>query len=182
MALIVEDGTGLATANAYIDRTFADTYHRERANTAWTGSASDKEAAILKATEYIDRAYSFRGSLVKDHASDPPQALAWPRLAAEDPEGRIVGETSVPVQVQRACAEAALAALVLGSLDGSYVTGRLIRSTERVGDMSTAATYDGGLSVGDIDADGSANPLDFPIVTAILRPVLADINPSLIRA
>ena len=35
----------------------ADTYHAERGNTTWTGSDADKDAARLRATEYIDQAY-----------------------------------------------------------------------------------------------------------------------------
>ncbi len=182
MALIVEDGTGLATANAYITEAFADGYHSERCNDGWAASQSQKEAAIIRATEYIDREFCFRGSLVKDNSSDPPQALAWPRVGVDDNDGRVVDDESVPVAVQRACAELALSAIVLGALDGSFVTGRLLRSTERVGDVSNAATYDGGVSIGDLNTDAQANPLSFPIAIAILRPLLSGMNQTIVRA
>ena len=182
MALIVEDGTGLATANAYISETFANTYHSERCNEGWAGATTQKEAAIRKATEYLDREFCFRGSLVKDHVDDPPQALAWPRVGVDDNEGRVIDDESVPLAVERACAELALSALVLGKLDGSFVTGRLLRSTERVGDVSNAATYDGGVSIGDLNSDALANPLSFPIAIAILRPLLSGMSQTIVRA
>lgn len=62
MTLIVEDGTGIYEANAYAGRGFVRNYllKRNRA-TAWD-AASDaiKDAAIIAATDYIDRRFGPR--------------------------------------------------------------------------------------------------------------------------
>ena len=56
--LIVEDGTGLANANAYVSVEFADEYFSARGNQTWVGLGSaDKEAAIIKATDYLEAVY-----------------------------------------------------------------------------------------------------------------------------
>lgn len=74
--MIVEDGSGLANSNSYVDLEFADAYHTDRGNSAWTGDNAIKEAALIRATDYIDQVYGSRwigNSLTED------QALAWPR-------------------------------------------------------------------------------------------------------
>jgi hypothetical protein len=104
--LILEDGTGKPNANAYIDRAHADSYHTLRDNTAWLGATTHtKIAAIIRATEYVDRRWIFVGELEVE-----TQALAWPRTPAIDAEGRDVGGT-VPDAIKRATAEYALRAL-----------------------------------------------------------------------
>ena len=103
MALIVEDGTGLPTANAFISYTGASTYHSDRGNIAWAQASEAKgNAAILYATEYINSTFQWRGtSIVEDD-----QALNLPTKGGYDDQGReIIG---LPVQVPRATAELAL--------------------------------------------------------------------------
>lgn len=107
--LIVEDGTGLANADAYIDVAFADTYHLNRNNAAWaSASADEKLAAIRDATRYIDSAYCFAGWVRNIH---DPQSLQFPRYGLVfnyKPLDRIwpLG------RLQQATAEAAARALV----------------------------------------------------------------------
>ena len=56
--MIPEDGTGLASANAYVSIEFADEYFSARKNEAWAGlDSAAKEAAIIKATDYIEEVY-----------------------------------------------------------------------------------------------------------------------------
>ena len=56
--MIPEDGTGLANANAYVSVEFADEYFSARGNQTWAGLGSaDKEAAIIKATDYLEAVY-----------------------------------------------------------------------------------------------------------------------------
>ena len=64
MALIVEDGTGVSGANAYISRADFLTYHADRNNTgAVVLTPAVIDAAILYATEYLDSKYQWRANL-----------------------------------------------------------------------------------------------------------------------
>jgi hypothetical protein len=102
MALVVEDGTGLANANSYASVADADAYHELRGNSVWTEAAdSDKEIALVRATDYIDLS-SFKGE-----AEEPGQALQFPRHDLYNRNGEQVGGT-VPVEIERACYEYAL--------------------------------------------------------------------------
>lgn len=93
--MIVEDGTGLPNANAYISVEFADGYFSERNNTAWE-ALQNKEALIIRATDYLEAAYfdKWKGKPLKDD-----QSLAFPR----DGEG-------VPEKIKKAVCELALKA------------------------------------------------------------------------
>ena len=75
--MIPEDGTGLSNANAYVSVEFADEYFSARGNGAWAGLGSaDKEAAIIKATDYLEAVYfdKWQGERLKTD-----QALSFPR-------------------------------------------------------------------------------------------------------
>lgn len=94
--LIVEDGSGLSDADAYISVAFADDYHAKHGNADWSGEIDALEAAIRKSSQYLDARYNFRGCALTE-----TQALEWPRDYATWPVRR----------VQEACAELALRAL-----------------------------------------------------------------------
>ena len=107
MAVVVENGSGLSTANAYVSRTEANTYFTDRPNAAWTAATDGaKDAAILKATAYIDATYLFKGVI-----RIATQALSWPRWGVTDREYRIVAADAVPQLVKDACCELAAYAL-----------------------------------------------------------------------
>ena len=75
--MIPEDGTGLSNANAYVSVEFADEYFSARGNQTWAGlGSSDKEAVIVKATDYLEAVYweKWQGEKLK-----ADQALAFPR-------------------------------------------------------------------------------------------------------
>ena len=93
MAFVVEIGTGLATATAYVDVAFVDAYFLDRNNLNWTASTLQKQAAIIKATDYIDTRWgnSFLG---RSEFPDIPQALCFPRLNILNKDGRFV--TGIP--------------------------------------------------------------------------------------
>lgn len=107
MSLVVEDGTGLSTAESYISVTDADTYFTARGVTAWTGSTTVKEQALRKATDYLLQRYRSRWQGVRMLST---QALDWPR-ANVCVDGYYVASDAVPVPVERACAELALKTL-----------------------------------------------------------------------
>ena len=83
LTLIKEDGTGLATANAYADVADGDAYHAGHLYaTAWTGATADQKAvALVMASRLIDTEYQFNGLRSVDS-----QALQWPRVNCLDPD------------------------------------------------------------------------------------------------
>ena len=108
MSVVVEDGTGLETANSYISLADADTYHSDRGNATWAAAASDaiRNAALIKATQWLDGQY--RSRWVGFRKTDD-QALDWPRYDAYDSDGYYLDSDSIPTRITYAQAEAALA-------------------------------------------------------------------------
>lgn len=129
MALVVEDGTGLATAESYISVADADAHHTAMGNDDWTGTEAAKEAALRRATAYMEQAYRTRWKGTKLLRS---QALSWPRYGAEA-DGYVLESTIVPADVATACADLALRALTADL--NADLTRAVIR--EKVGPLET---------------------------------------------
>jgi hypothetical protein len=112
MAIIVEDGLGRPDAVSYATVTQADAYHAARNNTAWAGlTEGAKEAALIKATDYLVQSYRTRWIGVRARLE---QSLDWPRIEA-DRESSAQGpryylENEVPLEVANATIELALRA------------------------------------------------------------------------
>lgn len=108
MSIIVEDGTGLSTAESYISVADATTYFSARGDTTWAAISTDalREAYLRKATEYMTQVYRSRWEGVRYTET---QALDWPREGVVRDSWQ-VDTDEVPVEVQRACAELALKA------------------------------------------------------------------------
>jgi hypothetical protein len=141
MAFTVEDGTGVAGANAYITISYADTYHAERGNAEWTGDDTAKEQAIVRATDYIETRWADK-FLGRVEFTDPLQALSFPRLYLYDRNGLLV--TGIPELLKRATAEYALRALTSELLPDPTVPGSsgfVTGVRERVGPIETETTY-----------------------------------------
>lgn len=118
MALTVETGVGLSTADSYISVADADTYHSSRGNVAWDDldATDDKEPALRRATDYMVQVYRTRWKGVRMQAD---QALDWPRSGVySEPfmyggigeQPYLVDDDIVPTEVARACAKLALKA------------------------------------------------------------------------
>ncbi len=105
MALVVEDGTGLATANSYISEAGADLYHANRGDTvSWDGVAS-KEALLVSATDFLKDASIFPWVGTKKTYL---QGLAWPRTGGTERTGQEIPDNVVPATVADATADLAL--------------------------------------------------------------------------
>lgn len=131
--LIVEDGTGLATANTYVSLADVELYFEDRGITAWTGTDALKEAALIRATFALDGLY---GTKWYGDRSSSTQALDWPRTNAWDKDG--YGLTGVPYKVVYACCEAALLELTTpGALTLAQSRGGMIKS-ESVGPVAVS--------------------------------------------
>lgn len=107
MALIVEDGTGLADAESYISVADADTYFAARGNAAWAALATEaKEQALRAGSDYMLAVY---GPRWKGSRMTATQALDWPRSGVVA-NGFEVDDDVVPLPVARANAELAVRA------------------------------------------------------------------------
>jgi hypothetical protein len=118
MALIVEDGTGLADAESFISVADATAYHAARGNDAWAALASDaeREKYLRRATDYMEEVYR---DMWAGYRRTVTQALCWPRymVPIKDSPGGYASlpsyypDDSVPKLVARACAALALKAI-----------------------------------------------------------------------
>lgn len=158
MAFVVEDGTGIANANAYIDVAFADSYNTDRLNSTWTDLTDQtfKEAAIIAATDYIDYRWDFVGRRKRNFEQ---QSLKWPRIGAFiQNENKEIQANLVPLQVQYAACEYALQAVgqsdtagVLAVLspppDIDSTGGKIIAKKEEVGPVKEETRYSGSFGL-----------------------------------
>ena len=111
LTLIKENGSGLATANAYANAADADAYHEGHLYaTAWVGATTEqKETALVMATRLIDAEYQFSG--VKATFA---QALQWPRSECRDVDGDDeLPSNAVPKAVRDATCEQARELLIV---------------------------------------------------------------------
>lgn len=153
MALVVEDGNGLSTANAFISVADADARHTLLGNSAWTGATGVKEAAIARATAYMEQAYRSRWTGCRVRSE---QALSWPRYEVVV-DGYSVDSDAVPTEVVNACADLALRALS-DDLNADQ-TRAVIR--EKVGPLETEYS------------PHSPQAVRYPSVTMTLAPFLS---------
>lgn len=126
--MIVEDGTGLSTAQSYVSVADADAYHTAHGNATWTGVDALKEAALVRATQALDARYSWQGYRLVE-----TQALDWPRYDAYDVDGYYL--SGVPQGIKDALCEMALLELVTpGELTESV---EVSVKREKVGPLET---------------------------------------------
>ena len=109
MALIVEDGTSLANAEAYISVSDTDVYHANRGNTLWSElTTTEKEQALRRATDYMINEYRDQWLGYRTLST---QALDWPRTNVYVRDINLtLPITFIPQDVRRACAELAFKA------------------------------------------------------------------------
>ncbi len=104
--LIVEDGSIVADANSYITYDYAENYHALRGNSAWAaGDASDKQFAIIRATQAVDSIY--KGQWSGSQTEYGTQELEWPRQGVWVGDVEIADDT-IPTALKKAVCEAAL--------------------------------------------------------------------------
>lgn len=116
MAVVTEGDS----ANSYVSVDQATEYHAQRGNAAWASASNDsRSSALIRATDYIDRSYQFRGSKV-----DPDQTLEFPRTGLAWPNRKL---------------QAATCELALLALDGPLDTVQQASAvkSETVGPLTT---------------------------------------------
>ena len=141
MTFQVQDKDGLTSgANAYVDPAYVREYYLERGTDLSATPDAELEAAVVKATQFIDTRYTFLG-LKRNYVQD----TEWPRRDAVDRAGNLI--QGIPKAVLRATAE-----LAFRALDGDLMadpsrdpTGQVIRSKrEAVGPITEAVEYAAG--------------------------------------
>lgn len=157
--LVVEDGTGLSTANTYLSEADADAYHTlYTGSTDWSGAlTAAKERALVLATQHLDAKY--HGRWLGQRANDT-QALDWPRSNAEDSDGYAIDDESLPQKLKNACAELALRVVLGDSLFAPLTDpGQVVAESITVGPISESKTY----------AGPKPQDYQYPQVDALLR-------------
>ncbi len=141
MTLAVQDDTGLvANANGYLSVAEFKTYHNDRGN-AYTLDDSAITTAIVRATDFLDRRYRYRGRPLNGR----DQLTEWPRVSCWDRYRNSVN--GIPREVKEATAEYALRALTLAlspDPDYSAVGGTVVSKREKVGPIEEATTFTQG--------------------------------------
>lgn len=170
MPLVVEDGSGLANADAYVSLEECDDYHASMGNAAWVADDDDadniaaRETAIRRATAFIDRKYNGRFRGRRQGAS---QALMWPRWDAIDEDGFVIED--IPDAVKYAACEAALRAFQgMDLMPDMERGGQVIQET--IGPIST--TYAAGAPAG----------TRYDMIEGLLRPCLSGGGLRMVRA
>lgn len=140
---VVEDGTGLSTANCYVLEADADQYHENYGNpSAWSDlTSAEKQEALRIATQYLDAIYNTRWLGVR---ANDGQALDWPRADIYDNDGFYVASTSVPQAVQDATSFMALQSLTDDLLPSvSAGSGALEAEKVKVGPIEVESKFSG---------------------------------------
>lgn len=107
MAFVVETGAGVPNANSYASVSAADGYVADRGIAGWTTlTTSDKQQALIKATDYLEATYrdAWKGNRIT-----ATQSLSWPRSNVIV-DGFLLPANAVPFAVEYSCIEMALRA------------------------------------------------------------------------
>lgn len=136
MALVVETGAGLETANTYAAAATVLDYCNARGLPNFAALAADaQEPCILRAMRWLEGFYRnrWRGQRAKED-----QALAWPRVNVVDQDGYSVESDEIPQEVISALCEAAeREAAGVGTLDPDLDRGGMV-TQEVIGPISVS--------------------------------------------
>lgn len=133
-----------ATANSYATLAQADAYHAGRATVAWAGDDAAKEAALIRATQWLDGRYraQFPGTRLNGRA----QALEWPRYGVTDMAGDAVESDTVPQEITDAVCEAAVHELKKPGVLSPVVTPAQQKVLVGLGDLTWKPLGGGGVA------------------------------------
>jgi hypothetical protein len=158
MPLIVEDGTGLEAAEAYVDSAFVAQFLGDR-GIDWGTEVANQESALRRATAYLDGAFTWPGRRARGRS----QALAWPRSGAVDIDGSLLPSGEIPREIRAASAHLAGMELASpGTLSPTLDTTTRIAS-EQVGPLRVS--YDNPVG-------SKAGRATLYVVQDILAPLL----------
>lgn len=175
MALVVENGTGIATADSYVSLVEMRDYWASRDDIVWSSiqkTDMNREASLRIATQWIDTTYQGRmqSTLLKS-----TQSLMFPRTEFCDTNGRTI--TGVPANLKIAVFE--IAYLALSNPDfhtkaSSTASGQIKRAKAGPAEVEY---FEGGSSS---SSNEFANKLSY--VRKLLRPYMSAGSNQLVRA
>lgn len=134
MALTIEDGSGVASANSFVTAAEADAFLVVRGYSAWTGTEAVKEAALAKAFDYLcnGKRFDFRG--VRTTAV---QRAPFPRTGCQERNGPSWGNNDIPWRLKDAQCLLGLVAIGGKALETALARGGAVTS-ESIGPISTS--------------------------------------------
>lgn len=156
MTFIVEDGTSVTDANSYGTIAGADTYFTDRGVTTWTGIDAEKQAALIKATDYIDTRF---GSSVKGDAMEVDQSLVFPT----DYWGAVI-----PANLSKGTYEYALRSMSAALAPDPTIDASIIRTKRVVGPITTENEYSEG-GAGSVNNNLQPYPAADMLIAPLLR-------------
>lgn len=186
MALVVEDGSGVYNANAFITLQFFRDYCDERGMDHSTFTDDKINAAIVRATMYLSESFRYKGQRTKIRNYEDPtrtQALEWPRVGVVDDRdvdadygefdgyrtgygyGVLIPNDVIPRELKWATAEVAFYELQNQGAFTPAHRGQQVVKSEKVGPLSV--TYETGQNVA-----ANARPV-LPYVLDLIGPFLA---------
>jgi len=162
MTLVVETGSCVPTANAFVSRdeliVYATDYYPDLA----VGYDSDTDAAIMRASAWLTSFPEWDGTMKCGRGL---QGLAWPRTGVTDCNGDDVPSDEVPIEVKQATYLSALAELFTpGILTPTLTPGK---QTKRVKVDVIEQEY---MTPNEQGVSGSTDPVK------ALRPVLTAVS------
>lgn len=105
VTLVLEDGTGVSTANAYIDAAAADSILcvNPIAHAAWSAlTPGEMDTYLVWASGWIDNYMDWAG-----YKTEPTSGMRWPRCGVYDRDDILIPENEIPDQLKQAVAETA---------------------------------------------------------------------------
>jgi hypothetical protein len=155
MSLIVEDGSGLSTAESYISVADATARHAALGNDTWaTITTTEMEQALRRATLYMLQTY--RNVWVGNRLTST-QALDWPRYGVAI-DGFALASNVIPAEVGHACADLALKAAA-ADLSPDIKAGGGVVNRVKAGSVEVAFQVDGTTTKTYRAIDGLLGPL-----------------------
>lgn len=157
-ALVVEDGTGLSTANSYCTHAFVDTYFANQGGlVAWTAATSiARDTALRQSTAWLDTAY---GTRFCGYKLTSTQALEFPRSLAYDRDGEAI--TGVPLTLKRATCEVVRRMLADAT--------QFFPDVDPGSNVSSSSVTVGPITVSDTFAGAQSTERTFPVIKRLLE-------------
>jgi len=152
MAIVVEDGTGITGANAYVSTTYLDGWAADRGYSLAAYTTEQKEAAIIIASkDWIDLYHTFKGEKLSD-----AQGLKMPTTENDyDAAWKDMASNAAYMQLR---------GLLLVDEASLSTSGTIQSEAKQLGTLSKSVTY----------ADGTAQTYrrKTPALDAAIRPYL----------